>query len=182
MSKRTSAIAERERCFVSQVQVEIETVVVGGGPVASMLVLRPKEDERHSVQLPIRIGTTEASSIGMGIDHRESDRPMTHDLLLSMIAGLGGSVTHVVIDRVEGTLFYAHVSIARPDGRKLMIDARPSDAVALAVRAKVPIYVESTVLDTASSPDFRAAKRDGQELEMASFHEFVENLSPEDFS
>ena len=175
-----SKTSKRAEVDVSQVQVDIETVVVGGGPVASMLVLRPKDNARP-IQLPIRIGTTEASSIGMGVDRRTHDRPMTHDLLNSTISALGGKVDHVVIDRVEGSLFFAHIAIVPSGGQTLFVDARPSDAVALAVRAKVPIYVDSSVLDTAASPDFRSARRDGEELEMASFHEFVEGLSPEDF-
>lgn len=164
------------------VRADIETLVIGGGPVASLLVLRPRSrGEEPSGSLPIRLGAVEASSIGMGIEKPAIGRPMTHDLFQQALGSLGATVTSVVITGVEGTTFFARVNLTSPSGRHLSLDARPSDAVALAVRMKAPIFVEESVLQTASCPDFGAVMHQEQMESLAEFDKFVENLSPGDF-
>lgn len=165
-------------------RMDIQSIVVGAGPVASLLVLRTHDEhaEKESLQLPIRIGTVEASAISLGIDPQPGSRPMTHDLLASTIRALGGKVVGARIMSVRETTFFAQVELEGPDGEHVYVDARPSDAVALAVRAEVPIYADESVLATAALPDFRAVERDEQDRELEKFHAFVENLSPEDFS
>ena len=86
-----------------------------------------------------------------------------------------------MINDVRGTTFYAQIHILSPDGRQLQVDARPSDAIALAVRTGTPIYAEEYVLDTAALPDFRGVEEDEERQEMQKFHDFVQSLSPEDF-
>jgi bifunctional DNase/RNase len=169
---------------MGMVRVDIETVVVGAGPVASLVVLRPHNRKMFSETgaLPIRIGTVEASAISMGIDRDKVDRPMTHDLLSSVISALGGAVKSVAVTRVEGTTFFAQVNLISSDGTPLSVDARPSDAVALAVREQAPVFASDQVLRTAFCPDFRAVQKDEENREEKEFHDFVENLSPEDFS
>jgi bifunctional DNase/RNase len=118
----------------------------------------------------------------MGVDGHKQPRPLTHDLLQSVISSLGASVTDMVITDVQGTTFFAQLRLRSESGETVAIDARPSDALALCVRAHVPIYAESDVLDTAALPDFYAIERSEKEREAEAFHNFVEGLSPEDFS
>ena len=165
-------------------KMDIESVVVGGGPVASLVVLRTQDehDGKPSLQLPIRIGLVEATAITMGVNERQGGRPMTHDLLVSTISALGGSCASVRVMSVQGTTFFAQVELITSDGERAFVDARPSDAIALAVREGVPVYADESVLTTAALPDFQGVERDEQAHELEEFHAFVENLSPEDFN
>ena len=164
------------------IRMDIQSVVVGAGPVASVVVLKPRHDSGPSSKLPIRIGSIEAVSISMGIDGREHKRPMTHDLLGSVISTLDASVASVIISDVQGTTFFAQLRLVSSLGEPLCVDARPSDALALAVRVHAPIFAESSVLDTAALPDFASVERDERQKEAEAFHDFVEGLSPEDFA
>ena len=164
--------------------VDIESVIVGEGPIASLVVLRTRDEagEPASRQLPIRIGSFEATAITMGVHGRPGGRPMTHDLLGSVIAGLGARCAEVRITAVQGTTFFAQVVLERQDGERVFLDERPSDALALAVRAEVPVLAEESVLDAAALPDFRGVEEDERAHELEEFHAFVEGLSPEDFN
>ena len=165
-------------------EMDIESVAVGGGPMASLVVLRtqPERGESKSLQLPIRIGTVEAAAISMGIAGAQpGGRPTTHDLLASPIAALGAHVRCVRIMAVQGTTFFAQAELESKDGELTYVDARPSDAIALAVRAHVPIYADEGVLRTAALPNFQAVEQDEREHELEEFHTFVEGLSPDDF-
>ena len=166
-----------------QVRMDIESVVVGNGPVSSMLVLRPRDAKGDTAgkQLPIRIGVVEATQISAGVAAEKGARSMTHDLLRATIDRLGATVSGVSIDRVEGTTFYATIDLLTADGEHLALDARPSDAVALAVRTHSPVYASTDVIARASYPSFSSIKRDEREREAERFHEFVESLTPDDF-
>lgn len=164
------------------VRMDIQTIVVGGGPVSSLVVLKPQHEHQDiPTKLPIRIGNIEASAISMGIDGQGGHRPLTADLLASSINALGASVDSIGIVAVHGTTFFANVCLLAADGRRVDLDARPSDAIALAVRTGAPIYADENVLKTAAMPDFDSVERDEHEQELQEFHDFVENLSPEDF-
>ena len=169
---------------VAVVRMDIHSVVVGAGPVASLVVLKPRQEDAENLgKLPIRIGNVEAAAISMGVDATKSiGRPLTHDLLRSVILSLGGSLSRVVISRVKDTIFYAQLQLVTPTGETASVDCRPSDALALAVRMHVPIFADERVLTTAALPDFEAVERDERAREEAAFHEFVEGLSPEDFA
>lgn len=164
--------------------MDIESVVVGAGPVASLVVLREqgKREDEPALQLPIRIGSVEATAITMGVNARPGGRPMTHDLLAATISALGGRVLSVRIMGVQGTTFFAQVELLTATGERTYVDARPSDAIALAVREGVGVYADESVLGTAALPDFRGVEHDERDRELEEFHEFVENLSPEDFN
>jgi hypothetical protein len=165
------------------VRMDIQSVVVGGGAAASLVVLKPRRgDAGSSIQLPIRIGRVEAAAISMGVEGTVQKRPMTHDLMQSVLSSLGATLGSVVIVRVEGTTFFAQLCLVAATGEELFIDARPSDAIALAVRVHAPIFASDEVLSTAALPDFGSVERDERAREAEAFHEFVENLSPEDFS
>lgn len=168
---------------MANVRMDIQTIVVGGGPLSSLVVLKPhRRRGDSSVQLPIRIGSVESSAISMGIDGTPHDRPMTHDLLRSVIGALGAAVTGVIITDVRGTTFYSKIRMVTADGDTIAVDARPSDAIALAVRTHTPIFADEHVLDTAAFPDFKSVEKDEERQEMERFHDFVEHLSPEDFN
>ena len=162
--------------------MEIETVVVGGFQMPSLIVLRSSEDDFADTHLPIRIGPVEAAAITEAIDPHKNSRPLTHDLFSSTIDRLGARVLAVHIVDVQGTTFFAKLCLERPDGGRIELDCRPSDAIALAVRTKSPIYVREDVLATATMPDFQKVEKDAEEQEMAAFHDFVEGLNPEDFA
>lgn len=165
-------------------RMEIKSVVLGGDKLTSLVVLVPVDylGRDHAKEVPIRIGHIEAAAISVAARPRRGSRPMTHDLLASTIAALGAKLDSVDICNVEGTTFFARLELSKADGTKATVDARPSDALALAVRAGVPIFAEQEVVDTAAMPDFDTVARKERESEMKSFHEFVEGLSPEDFN
>lgn len=167
---------------MSLVRLEISSVVVGEGTVSSMVILKPHRRTAPSAKLPIRIGSVESTAISMGIDGSQHRRPMTHDLLNDVIVSLGGRLVSVVINDVRGTTFFAQLRIVTSAGTQVSVDARPSDAIALAVRAHVPIFAEEEVVDTASLPDFSSVEAEERREELKRFHDFVERLTPEDFA
>lgn len=168
---------------VSRVRMDIGSVVVGGGPVASVSVLKTHDEVPGlgTSQLPIRIGMAEASSISAAIAHVSLARPLTHDLLLDALHALGARLESVCVARVEGTTFFAELTLVTEDGRQVGIDSRPSDAIALALRCGAQIMAETSVIEAASYPDFGAVLESEQAEQIASFHDFVETLSPQDF-
>lgn len=169
--------------LLSLVRMDIHTIAVGGGPIPSVIVLRSRpEADGASIELPIRIGTVEAMAISMGLDVQHHERPMTHDLLLSVITTLDANLSGVSIVDVHGTTFFAELILTTASGRTITVDSRPSDAIALAVRMGAPIFAEEHVLDAATLPDFKGIERAEKEHEMELFHDFVESLSPSDFS
>jgi bifunctional DNase/RNase len=111
------------------------------------VVLREKRGTRR---LAVTVGPAEAFAIQSDLTNMRSDRPMTYDLMKSLVSGLGGDLNRVVVNNVTDTTFYAKV-IMSTNGKEVEIDSRPSDAIALALRAKVPIFAEQTVLDKAST-------------------------------
>jgi hypothetical protein len=127
--------------------------------------------------LPIWIGQNESEAIAMRLQGATVPRPMTHDLLNTAISELGGVLQYVIVNDLSNGTFFAHLAVEQ-DGQMRLIDSRPSDAIALAVRADVPIYAESQVLDSAGilpSPDIRpVAAEDADNLDV--FREFIDNL------
>lgn len=167
---------------MSLVRMDIHTIAVGGGVVPSIIVLTTHpHDGSDPIKLPIRIGTVEATAISMGVDSTPHERPMTHDLLKSVLKSLNAKLDAVAIVDVHGTTFYAQLFLKTESGEALEIDCRPSDAIALAVRMSAPILVDENVLNAATLPDFKSVERTEKEQEMERFHDFVESLSPSDF-
>ncbi|MCB9800284.1 MAG: bifunctional nuclease family protein [Candidatus Omnitrophica bacterium] len=112
----------------------------------NMIIFREKEGTRF---LPVVIGVSELNAIKLKLSGVEPPRPLTHDLLLTTIGQLGAKLESVVIDRLESNTFYAKLNIRRDEHSSLTIDARPSDSVALALRAEAPIYVSEEVIGQA---------------------------------
>ncbi len=141
----------------------------------SPLVLLKDPDELNF--LPIWIGIFEAAAIAMELQGLHPPRPMTHDLLKSVIEKFNAKPSKVIINDVKEGTFYATIELEGKDGKKVTVDSRPSDAIALAVRCKMPIYVSEVVMMQAKLVN---AEKDAEETKK--FKEFIENLKPEDFT
>lgn len=168
------------------VEVHVQTLVVSTAPAPCVLVLQPllekpteTEDHVSSRIIPIWVGVAEATQLGVALENAKFARPMTHDLMLDALTNLDACVDHVLISDVRGSMFYARL-ILRQHDRLIDLDARPSDAIALALRQNAPLYIEESVLDRASFP-FVYRKREDQKKEMEAFKTFVQTLEPEDF-
>ena len=122
-----------------------------------------------------------AANVARAIDSDDIKRPTTHMLLAGTLEVLGASLAGVTIERVEGATFFATLDVVNATGEHHHIDARPSDAVALAITCDEPIFASREVLECAGSPDFDAIEKDERSREEAKFHDFVEGLSPDDF-
>jgi bifunctional DNase/RNase len=158
----------------------IETLVVGAPPSPSVVVLRPLDDHGTNIRvLPIWIGPTEAASIGIALEGQPRMRPMTHDFLANVVRALHAEIDHVVINRVEGSTFFAVVTLNQ-EGEAITVDARPSDSIALAVRTQAPLFVDEDVLNTSSFP-YLFANSASKESALEEFKSFLESISPEDF-
>ena len=130
--------------------------------------------------LPVWIGAYEANAIAMCLASMESPRPMTHDLLYNTIIQAGYRVTKVVITDLKDATFYAVIYL-NSDSGNMEMDARPSDAVALAVRSEAPIFVMEDVLDQ-SAVDMSTIEEDAAKSQKDEWLEMLENMDPEDYS
>lgn len=162
------------------IRMRVKDIVVGKGSTPSAVVLLP-EDRQTANALPINVGPVEASCIGAGLGRCRPRRPMTHDLLANVIDVLGGTLESVSLTRVKGATFFATLDIRLSSGETHHVDARPSDAIALAVRAKAPILANEQLLEQAGSPNLEAIAADERAKEAKAFHTFVEDLTPDDF-
>ena len=166
------------------IPVEVETLIMFAPPAPSALVLAPLGENRTQPGtyriLPIWVAYHDALNLGHAIERHKSARPLTHDIFIDAITSLDAHISKVVIDRVEKALFSATLYLEQY-GRIIYLDARPSDAVALALREDAPIYITKDVFDQASFPYLVNNPTDEEEA-MAAFHEFLENVAPEDFS
>jgi uncharacterized protein len=125
-----------------QVQMELRRIIISEVHDQQVIVLREVEGERS---FPIVIGIFEATSIDRRVRDLKSPRPLTHDLVVNAVEQLGGEIQDVVISDLKEHTYFAKLRI-RHEGELLEVDSRPSDAIALAVTAKVPIYVSEDVL------------------------------------
>lgn len=139
-----------------------------------IVVLNDHENRRA---LPIWIGTAEASAIIRQLENIKSARPMTHDLLFNIISTTGYTIQKIEINDINSDTYYASIYMNHSDGHDHIIDARPSDAIALSLKAKAPIFATANVVaDGTISTD---QERDEQEAE--EFREFLQGLKASDF-
>ena len=140
------------------------------------------KDADNKLNLPIWIGLLEATAMATELEGIKMARPMTHDLLKNTLAELGGAVEFVEITELKENTYYALISL-KISGKEITIDSRPSDAIALALRTKSPIYVAKAVLEASSilqqaeegkEPDFSNVSKE-------KWAEILEKMSPEDF-
>ena len=154
-----------------QIEMTIKGLMVD--PITNMpiVILRDKEGQKV---LPIWVGIFEANAIALQIENIATPRPMTHDLLRNVIQDLRASVQKIVVSDLQENTFYALIYLSL-DGDTLAIDARPSDAIALALRTKAPIFVEEAVIDNAKTMDPTSDKADADRL-----HKWLDSLDPDD--
>lgn len=129
------------------IQVELNKIIIDEKRQDQIIVLREKGGER---QFPIVIGYLEASSIKMKLAGIEPPRPLTHDLLMNIIKGLDARVKRLLIDKLVTNIFHAKLEILTDGGNIKLVDSRPSDGIAIAVRAGAPIFVAEDVLEKAA--------------------------------
>jgi len=153
-----------------QIEMTIKGLMVD--PITNMpiIILRDKDGQKV---LPIWVGVFEANAIALQIENVSTPRPMTHDLLKNVIQDLEAAVTKIVVSDLRDNTFYAVIYLQR-NGETVAIDARPSDAIALALRAHVPIFVEEVVIDNAKTIE-TPEKADSERLQ-----KWLESLDPED--
>jgi bifunctional DNase/RNase len=162
------------------IEVAIDSIRVSLMTQQRVVILKDLESDRY---LPIWIGPCEAESITIELQGVAVARPLTHDLLKTVVINLGGKVSQVVVNDLRNDTFYARILLS-VNGRQMEIDARPSDAIALAVRARVPIYVAEAVMDAASivpEEDIDAERADTDaRLSQSPFGDLIDNLDLDD--
>ena len=154
-----------------QIEMTIKGLMVD--PVTNMpiVILRDKDGQRV---LPIWVGSFEANAIALQIQNVPTPRPMTHDLLRNVIRDLNGNIQKVVVCDLKDNTFYALIYLL-VNGEVVAIDSRPSDAIALALRVKAPIFVEESVIDTAKTSELAPDNADSEQLQ-----QWLESLDPEE--
>jgi hypothetical protein len=142
------------------------------------IVILKDLDEKKAI--PIWIGLFEASAIATELEKITFSRPMTHDLIYELLKTLGVEVVKVEINDLRNNTFFANIHLLK-DNETLVVDSRPSDAIALALRANAQIFVDEKVIEKSRNVDFGKKITDLDNLKDEKLKEFLENLSPEDF-
>lgn len=165
------------------VEMVIESIRVSLINYQRVVILKEKSADRY---LPIWIGPAEADAIAIELQEVTVGRPLTHDLLRSVITQLGAQVHSIVVNDLSNDTFFARI-IMDSSGKHIEVDSRPSDAIALAVRVKVPIFAEESVLERAGitlnpQGEDGEAGLDEKEIEkLSAFRDFINSLDLEDF-
>ena len=159
--------------------IQMELGGLGFDPknMSPIVLLRDIEERTF---LPIWIGMFEAAAIAMELQDFKPPRPMTHDLMTKVITNMNGSIDRIVINEIIENTFYAVIEITmKEDGKskQLKVDSRPSDAIAVAVRTKAPIFVSESVMAKA-----KMVNTEKDEEETKKFNNFIDSIKPEDFT
>jgi len=174
-------------------EMVIDSIRVSLLNYARIVILKEKDAERF---LPIWIGQPEAEAIALKLQDMTPPRPLTHDLLHHLIGDLGGVIDHIVVSGLDQETFFAKIMVTASE-KTIAVDSRPSDALALAVRAKVPIFVEDSVLDRAGvhmdaetgkavvgdsdgSESVGSPPTDSEIERMSAFKDFIDTLDLDD--
>ena len=155
------------------IEVAIDSVRVSLMSPQRLVVLREMERERF---LPIWVGPYEAEAITVALQEVEMVRPLTHDLLVSVVQAMSSRVSRVVVTHVTDGTFYARLYLEASDGRETEVDSRTSDAIAVAVRTGSTIYVDERVLDEAGVEPEREEQSAEDEEKLTVFREFINSL------
>lgn len=174
----------------TMVEVAVSRLGLDGSTNTYVVILREVGGERV---LPIWIGQAEAESILLEMNHVKKERPLTHDLCKALIVGLGGKLQRVHITRVQKATYFAELQIGR-DVEEYRIDARPSDSIAIALRAPAPIFAEESLLALPGEVPSGAEEEEGEEMHPESspvqsteemtaeqLKQYLSGLRPEDF-
>jgi bifunctional DNase/RNase len=155
--------------------MEIEMTIKGlmVDPITNMPIILLRDEAGQRV-LPIWVGIFEANAIALQIENVATARPMTHDLLRNVIRDLNASVERIVVCDLKENTFYAMIYLT-VGGETVAVDSRPSDAIALALRTRAPIFVEEAVVENAKTIDFGSERADSERLQ-----KWLESLDPDD--
>jgi bifunctional DNase/RNase len=163
-------------------------MVVGGitlDPTTKMPIVVLKDPD-NKLNLPIWIGPLEATAMATELEGIKPQRPMTHDLLRNLLSEFGATVEAVEVTELRDNTYLARIELKARDGSPIMLDSRPSDAIAVALRTKSPIYVAKAVLEASSELRESAAEAGGNDQNLAGvsrdkWSDILERMSPEDF-
>jgi bifunctional DNase/RNase len=147
--------------------------LVGKQPI---VLLKTAEGNKF---LPIWIGHPEAAAILMKLQGASTPRPMTHDLLADMLGQLDAQVTRITVTELRENTFYASITVQQ-DGSEIEVDSRPSDAIAIAVRAEAPIFAADSVIEE-SAIEFEGDEVNEEEI-VSEFKKFLDNVTPDEFA
>jgi bifunctional DNase/RNase len=153
------------------VEMSIRGLMVDPATNMPIVVLRDADNQRV---LPIWVGPVEANAIAMQVENAAPPRPMTHDLLRNLLTDLGATLERILITDLRDNTFYAYLELVVGQSR-LLVDSRPSDALALSIRTKARIFVHTRVLDQAKAVDLTSDRADEQRLQR-----WLESLDPDD--
>ena len=177
------------------IEMTIDSIRVSLMNYQRVVILKEKDSERY---LPIWIGPAEADAIAVKLQGANVPRPLTHDLLLSVIDSLGATIDFILVNDLKSDTFYAKVML-NVDGKQVEVDSRPSDALALAVRAGATIYAEDAVLDKAgilldgetgkpiidesleAGGKQKGVSEEEMKTKMSAFYDFINTLDLDDF-
>ena len=153
------------------IEMQVKGLMIDPVQSVPIIILRDADNQRA---LPIWVGPVEANAIALQIENVSPARPMTHDLLRNLLEELGATLNRVIITDLRGGTFYAYLELLR-NAEILFVDARPSDAIALSMRAKVPIFVDTKVLDQVRSVEVTSDRTEREHLQ-----KWLESLDPDD--
>ena len=159
--------------------VEMKVAGLTIDPITNTPIVILKDLEEKKA-IPIWIGLFEASAIATEMEKISFPRPMTHDLLNDILKVLGIEVSRVEINDLKNNTFFANICLNK-EGHAFIVDSRPSDAIALALRANAPIFVDDAVIEKSRNVDVSHKATDLDNLKDEKLKEFLENLNPEDF-
>ena len=158
------------------IKVKVDSIRASLMSEHRVIILKDIEADRY---LPIWIGPYEAEAIAIRLRDVEVARPLTHDLLNNVIAEMGGEISHITVTDLRDDTFFARISVS-VDGHQMEIDSRPSDAIALAVRANVPIFVDEDVMAQAGITPEPDITDEATEEELSAFRDFIDTLNLDD--
>lgn len=144
------------------IEMELVEIEISDASSHQIIILQEKEGTRN---FPIFIGLCEAMALDTAVKRIDPPRPMTHDLIVNSIDQLGGTLTGIVIDELRDEVFHGKLLVRLSDGDTIRIDCRPSDATVLAMKARVPIYVEDEVLAATTREDDDDSESDDDDSE-----------------
>ena len=159
------------------IEMKIAGITIDPITNTPIVILKDLEEKKA---IPIWIGLFEASAIATQMEKVSFSRPMTHDLIVEILRNLKADVLRIEINDLKNNTFFADIHLCK-DGECMAIDARPSDAIAIALRTEAPIYVDEKVIERSRNVDFGAKSADLEKLKEDKLLEFLENLSADDF-
>lgn len=158
------------------VEMKVEGLTLDPLTNMPIIILKDLQGEKS---LPIWVGFFEANAIALEIEKITTPRPMTHDLIKNLVSVMKAQIKHILVNDLKDNTFYAVISLSVGDST-LTVDSRPSDAIAIALRAKAPIFVNESVIESAKSLDIPDSVKE-KSAEKDQWKNWLENIKPKDF-